>query len=438
MWYSINNIPTEIPAPDRVLLVAYANLLEDYGWPLSVLDAYDLMSAGGAEPLNWQSGDRIEGLRLSQDSEQSGWPLCEPAIVVFEVDGDRFPCYVADIENHTIIDSYDGILKPGSVYGRPVAWASFAEPRPPATPEKKELVPYTHNTVDGIAYESLGKPKRMYVCRTDGTDLVDFSGYISTFRDFAGIPATHLAFGDEVRVIGLAKHPVLPTGQDFLMTLDDWGNFGRTGVPARLQGFVRDHLSEQKPVELEYNAPPASHFGEPVAIDSDKQVFTMSKDRAWQALTKDEMGFKYLRDDHQPVRYRVMHDLLVQDLGSEELRTIKVDKGITIAIYGTFWHDGTPYMLPRLDNPTTGVFDYWFGVPEFADDESRNIKVIPDLLGKTTEPTWNPAPIPALQPAGRRQGLDDIIVNVSTVLEVIMVRGIVKIKSHIERIKRWK
>lgn len=433
MWYSINNIPSEIIAPDRPMLVAYANLLEDYGWPLSVLEAYDILSAGGAYALNWQSGDRIDGLRLSQDSEQPGWPMVDPAIVIFEVGGDRLPCYVADLEKHTIVDTLDGQIKPGSVYGKPVGWASFVDPRPPETPPKPVLKgAHTSSLVDGIAYESLGKVKRMYVCRPEGTELTDFSGYISTFRDFVGVPNSHLAYGDEVRVIGKATHPVLPVGQDFWMTLDDWGDFGRTGSPVRLHGYVRDHLSEQKPPALSPKVKPAA-----APVPDETPAWDLAKDRAWEKAVVPDLSstFNYLRTDFQPVRYRVMQDMEVRDYGTDQLKVTKVPKGITIAIYGTFWCDGEQYLLPRLDDPKIGIFDYWFGIPEFDELGNKNVEQIPDV----TETLPVHADPPAAEPVvRRRRGVDDIIVNVSTLLEVALVRGVVKLKHHVERIRQWK
>lgn len=429
MWYSIGNIPSEIPAPDRALLAAYGNLLTEYGFFLDLLEAYDVMNPSGERPLDWQSGNRIDGLWLSQDSEQPGWPLVEPAIVVFNIDGDRLPCYVLDIDAHTVVDSRDGQEKPGSVLGKPVAWASFAEPHPPIeAPAVEPPAPagrHTNSLVDGIAYTSLGTVKRMYVARPEGIDLTDFSGYISTFRDFVGVPNSHLAYGAEVRVIGLAKHPVLPSGQEFWMTLDDWGNFGSTGVPVRLHGYVRGHLSEQKPSALAPKLKPE------LAEFDEISVRPLVKDRGW-AVSELLPAFNYLRTDRQPVRYRVLRDIAVRDHGNDQSKVINITKGTTIAIYGTFWDDGEQYLLPRLDDPNIDIFDYWFGIPEFDEYGERNVEEIAAAIKQ-------PLPMSAIQfPAPRRRGVDDIIVNVSTLFEVVLVRGVVKIKKHVERIKQWK
>lgn len=423
MWYSLKSITSSTLHPgDWVMLVAYANLLKHYGYSYSLMELEAILGGDTTSPIDWQSGNRIPGLRLSQDSELGGWPLDNPAIVVFDIDGQSLPCFAIDVNQRLVVDSSIGeVVSASKEYGKPVGWAAFYQPKPPAQPDPpKEQMIWKTNVVDGIAYDSYGTPKHMWVKTAEGADLMEYGGAVANFRDFTPVPGKHLAYGAEVRIMGNAHHPVKPLGNDFHVPMEpfnSWGEFTRTGRPAAHQGFKLKDLSDTLPPALAPNPAPA--------------IVPKS-----EAKTPIDFHFKYLRDDHQPVYYQVRRRTISTSFVDPTRPKIAVAPGTLddpqrIKVLGIFWVNGNPLLLPALSGGAD-PFEWYYGVQELDADGNRYVEKIP------TPDDFPDDGIVTPDEKARRHGIDEHIVNISTFLEIAAIDGIVKLKYHIGRIRQWK
>lgn len=421
MWYSLKSITSSTLHPsDWAMLVAYANLLRHYGYSYSLMELEAILSDGNTSPINWQSANLVPGLRLSQDSELGGWPLDNPAIVVFDIDGQSLPCFAIDVNQRLVVDSSTGeVVSASKEYGKPVGWAAFYPPKPPVQLDPpKEPMLYKTNVVDGITYDSYGTPKHMWVKTVEGADLMEYGGSIANFRDFIPVPGKHLAYGSEVRIMGVAHHPVKPLGNDFLVPMepfDSWGEFTRTGRPAAHQGFKLKDLS---------NTPPPALKPRPVATIAPK------------VKPPTDFHFKYLRDDHQPVYYQVRRRTISSSFVDPSRPHIVVAPGTLdqpqrIKVLGTFWVNGQQLLLPVLSGGAD-PFEWYYGVQETDDIGNRYVEKIPDADDFPDDG------IVTADEKPRRHGLDEHIVNISTFLEIGAIAAVVKLKYHIGRIRQWK
>jgi hypothetical protein len=316
-----------------------------------------------------------ERISLNRSVTGTTWPDTNDAIVRFRYRSPSQPtidtnegtvenivtlyCKVADWQQGTILDPTDGTVKPYTTYGQPEAWADYTSRITTKTP-----MVYVENTVDGIDYKRLPQaPQKMYVTKPQGTDLTDFSGDVKNFRDFILVPNSHAPFGAMVRIMGTAHHPVIPTGKDFYVTIDDWGNFTGTGHVEQLRGYPVGDLGLTRPAPLVKKLtdvkPPAPKTPPPPP-----------------KLNPEDLGFSWLRDDHQPVMYQVMLRCWARDYVKNGISR-ELYKGTTIAAYGTFRAYDRLLLLLRVEN--AGVFDYWYGIPEVSRDGDRVAEELPDL-----------------------------------------------------------
>jgi hypothetical protein len=431
MWYNLRDALPVIPESDRPFLVAYLNLLRYYGRQMSVQSLHGLLTQDYDFPLDLESGDRVEGVRLTRVCDDGSWPDVSPAIAMFMLNNRPLACLVLDAERQLIVDSLDGQEKP-SPYGNPIAWAMYdvTDHRPPEPKAPPQL--YTHNVVDGIDITSYGRPKKMYVKNPDGAPLMNFGGQIDTFRDFRPVPGKPLPYGYPVRIMGIAHHPVKPNGIDFLIPMhpfDAWGMFSRTGNLAAYTGLKLGDLSDTRPPELPR-----------VTRDVVSQV-------ARQKVETPDLGqalrdsFRYLRDDHEPVPYQVMrkfgsYSYLKLTAEPIVMQPGTLQKPRIIRILGTFWVDGEPYLLPLLSNDTD-PFEWFYGVME----EVNGMRVIEKLPDSTDVPEdEDDAALKVLAERVRRQhpSVLDYLDSISSLIEVTAIRGVLKLKRHVERITTWK
>lgn len=231
----------------RSLAVALDHVLRSFGQTSDPETLYDRIPGLFG---SYSAGDVVPGLSSVDHGAYGTYPTTTPSIVFFD---DSTAHYVDVPADRTIIDSFDGTSKSMQHYGTPTTWMTFAFIPPVVTPSEPMI--YKTNTVDGIAYESFGVPRRMYIRKAEGADLIDFSGRIKTFRDFIGIPNTHKEQGAPVRVIAAALYPLPPQGQRFYITIDDFGEFTRTGHIARLQGYYDYDLADTPPVDVPNKIP---------------------------------------------------------------------------------------------------------------------------------------------------------------------------------------
>ena len=247
-------------------------------------------------------------------------------------------------------------------------------------PEPAPPMVYVTADIAGIHYQSFGNPRKMYVNRPDGIDLVDFGGTVNTYRDFMGVPNTHLKYGTEVRIMGTAHHPVIPTGYDFLIPMsprDIWGEFTRIGKPAQLWGYRLSDLSGTlPPPKPKPTATPTVTLVTPPTVE----VVPPAAEAAPPTPVIDTryFNFQFLREDHQPVKYRVMRRCAAFDYATDDDSTRAVlDKGIALDVYGTFTPEPGQTRL-YINRKGEALFTHWYGVRELDDQGHRIVEEIPD------------------------------------------------------------
>jgi hypothetical protein len=111
----------------------------------------------------------------------------------------------------------------------------------------------------------------------------------------------------------------------------------------------------------------------------------------------------------------------------------RLDKPRDIKVLGSFRVDGRTYLLPVLSSDAD-PFEWYYGVTEVSADGTRYVEKIPDLLDVPDDGILTDDERRAL----KRPSLLDHIVHFSTLFEVTAIRGVIKLKSHVERIRSWK
>ncbi len=351
----------------RSLALAIQRLLSHYGREY----ALDAVLAQLQTDDTTMAVSRIEpGIKIFETGSYDTWPLRLPSIVQFD---NGLYAYLADAGSRQIIDPYTGQPSDASPYGHPLTWTTYAQVTisQPLAPPLTTI--YVDNVVDNVRYQRLKvAPKRMYVSNPNGTEKRQFGGTIGTFRDFFVVPDSGKLYGEEVRIMGTAHHPITPTGQDFFVDMDDWGNFTGTGQVARTQGYFLADLSDTKP--------PAIQKSKAVPAAPVKPTRAIADVVAYVPLKKEELYFQYLRVNQQPVRYQVMRRIVVRDFSKQAVDQVltRGKNGRTIKLLGTFRYKGKTYLLPVMENPDIDPFKYWYGVPEVDEQGNRIVEELPD------------------------------------------------------------
>lgn len=417
------------------LLVASSNLLARLGNNIDplALTAYLAEFGGVYEPQ--EAPCRYDGSLAITGQGNSGTPSTEHAITLFTVDNRPFYCAVDRIEGNAmvIIDSADGQPKKLSdyepTYGPPLAWWSFGtvelpiEEEPPAPP-----MVYVKNTINNINYHRLKTaPQKYYVNRPEGATKKTFEK-VENHRDFTDTGEEH-AYGSMVRIMGTAHHPVIPTGQDFFIDADDWGQFTRTGHVDRLQGFFMADLTDTPPPPF----PAVKKICVPVPESLKKQKPKEETEEVIQVIKMpvdvSRFNFQWLNPEHEPVRYKAMQRLIIKDY-SERAMHQQVAKGTTLAMWGTFtpYTRGKVYLLLKTDSEP---FDYWYGVEELTEAGTRKVEEIPDYTDLQETTTTIPERLALNTPH-----FTDHLVNLVSLVDVAAIRGITNLKHSI-RSKKW-
>jgi hypothetical protein len=126
-------------------LTSFSNLLQRFGESVDppTLDNFFIQhgtfvvdAQGDRDNLSWGSVSAYDGRIVVIGTGGPGWPDTNDAIVEFRYRNSRGGtvthfCLVADHNNQTIVDSWDGVTK-HSPYGQPIAWAKYENqaPRP--------------------------------------------------------------------------------------------------------------------------------------------------------------------------------------------------------------------------------------------------------------------------------------------------------------------
>lgn len=136
-------------------LTAFSNLAERFGAPIDppTLDNFFIThndfireADGTDDLLSWGSVTAYNpNWRVSASG--NGAPTDNNSIVKFIYNGGTTHfCLVLDAAQHLIIDSWDGKVKNWSVYGGPVAYATYTNSTPAATTTAKPVAPASNGT----------------------------------------------------------------------------------------------------------------------------------------------------------------------------------------------------------------------------------------------------------------------------------------------------
>lgn len=127
------------------LLVAQSNLLERFGTNIDPVALNKLLKDRGAflpDPedhnvrqwLSWWTVTAADNTAVVVRTGTKTPPSDNCIVKLPYAGGGYHFCLVKSAANHTIIDSYDGNVKPWARYGQPVAWAEYRDDSPVAQP----------------------------------------------------------------------------------------------------------------------------------------------------------------------------------------------------------------------------------------------------------------------------------------------------------------
>jgi hypothetical protein len=327
--------------------------------------------------------DILPSIEVVEKGVYGTYPCAGPSIVKFD---NGLYYYVKDVTDRKIINT-DYTVVDMALFGTPTDWARYALP----TPTHQRVI-HMDETVDNIHYKSYGTPRKMYVRKPGGITKIDFSGTISTFRDFVGVPNTAKKYNEPIRVMGLATYPIVPNGQTFYMDIDDWGEFTRTGKVKELRGYFENDLSPAEMPPKSRQVVPAVAWPKGAVVQGVKSPYVVTTEiikakpmtRVIPKVNTDYFRFQYLRADQKPIRYQAMQPVVVIDYSCQGKR-MSVIRGDTFGVFGTFrpYGDDRVRLLIKLEG--TKLFDQWYGIPELSVDGKRIVEAIPDYTEITAE-----------------------------------------------------
>lgn len=155
-------------------VTAFCNLLERYGKDIDPPSLNRLFTQRGIyidvddgvkDDLGWSSITAYDGQVHVIRTGGAGWPTSANAIVKFAYKSPKSGaatthfCLVADPIQHTIVDSWDGIVRTPGYYGQPVAWAEYENvvPEPVIVPSPPPAAQVPASTATNGAIITLAK-----------------------------------------------------------------------------------------------------------------------------------------------------------------------------------------------------------------------------------------------------------------------------------------
>lgn len=414
-------------------LVAFCNLLQKFGTNIdppslnkvfAQRNIYLQIGDGVPDGLAWSSVTAYDGNVHVTRQGGAGWPDTNNAIVKFAFTSRQTGqptthfCLVADPKAHTIIDSWDGVIRSPGYYGEPVAWAEYAatvpevvtpqvapanvpvsdgEPAyilqkgdtiwavsmkyPPLTAQEildhnglswaaardlpigyRVLLPIAKPVpaaTTGITYEALPEPKLIHISKPGGAEKWAF-GNIKHWADFKS--AEHVAENTNVTIVGVAH--VLFDNQVVAYYMDAlaWGNCSQTGVPTNTIGFNWSDVTEgpytppaPEPVPAPAEPEPAPVVADIKPAEKPPVVSPNAYKTTYQALP-------------QPEVYLFKKTIMVHEFDSRKPDKQMV-KNQGVVIGGTFIVDGQTYARPKS---ATDV-GLWFGIPIDQLDPEKDV-----------------------------------------------------------------
>jgi hypothetical protein len=329
--------------------------------------------------------EKTEELKIDThiwDLNQRTWPGIVNNPVGSARAGDTFK--TSQIAHHVLGGSY--YLPEGSgTQGYNVVDCEDPQPAPNPAPAAPVVVPpaaptsYSKNVIDGVTFETIdGAPKQYWISNPQGANKWSFKD-VTNWRGFKSV--AHLDYGTEVFISGVAHHPIPPTGADYYMTGDDFGDFKKTGKPANFYGFNWADISDKRPPVLQkpvptppvvaaVPTPPAPAVPTPTVTEPAASTAPLT----WQ-------------DTYRPfpkaIHYIATRDLLVEELSGKKSAmplphydpTIS-DKVGVVSSFGTVSKDGVDYYRLKTNNDPN--YDYWYCVPKVdAATHTPNLLVMP-------------------------------------------------------------
>lgn len=413
-------------------LTAFSNLLQKFGTNIDPpalnkvfkqRNIYLEIGDGVPDGLAWSSVTAYDGSVHVSRQGGAGWPDTNNAIVKFAFTSRQTGqptthfCLVADPKAHTIIDSWDGVIRSPGYYGEPVGWAEYegsvAEPvtpqvAPTSTPSSSDSVyvmqsgdtiwgiaiklGFTaqelmdHNGISqdqvrslpigyqvhlpvkqappvatiGITYEALPEAKVMHVTKAGGAEKWAF-GNIKHWSDFKS--AEHVAENTDVTIVGIAH--VLFDNQVVAYYMDAlaFGNCAQTGVPTNTIGFNWSDVTEGNYIPPQPAIEPAPAPAEPApAVVAD---ITPAEPPTVESPNAYKTTYKALPE---PAVYLFKNTIMVHEFdGRKPDKQMVKNQGVVIG--GTFIADGKTYARPK----SAADVGLWFGIPVDQLDSEQDV-----------------------------------------------------------------
>jgi hypothetical protein len=369
MSYKQTDFPA-IPAEQRSLVVAFANLLQLFDHSLAPDILYDTLKIDG--DLDWWSVlTNFPDIDMLEMTETEGtWPSSSRAVVRFrrmdEVAAgpvDHY-CVVADHRLRTIIDSLDGKIKSADTYGTVLGWASYDEFKPDVVaPEPAVTVapkPEQRVTWYEVFVDDTNKPtyQPMHVVAS-GTRKYTFGNALEA--DDIKPTGPKMAENANVNIVAVAHVPIGDETRDYFMESTALGNhFMTTGRPAYTIGYWHEDLAEghverTKRGQIRPEIQKAIQEAEIAAaaqLEDKRQPISdvVPVDNSWKKY--------YPFPDPKP--YVLKHDMLVADLDGRAPDVFVRGGYDVIEMGGWFEKNGVKYLRPQ--DSITSDDRNWYGI----------------------------------------------------------------------------
>jgi LysM repeat protein len=409
-------------------LTSFSNLLQKFNVAISPPELNKVFTQRGIylndpengihELLGWSSVTAYDGNVHITRQGKGGWPATNNAIVKFAFNSRTTGqptthfCLVADPNAHTIIDSWDGVIRSPGYYGQPVEWAEYGlitpEPTPPQTapqniptssdsvyvlqpgdtiwgvamkfgfsvdelmehnaisqsqvrnlpvgyqvhlPVRRALTPAT----SGVTYEALDAPKTMHITKAPRAEKWAF-GNVQHWADFHA--ADYTPVNTDVEIAGIAKVLVDGDVAAYYMTKLDFADCAVTGRPANTIGYNHADVADGP-----YVAPapaPAPAAVEVPAPAPEPAIVTdvVAPPPAAPAIATPNAYKQTYKELPASAIYLATKNMKIHEFDNRKPdKPMAKHQGVVIA--GTFTVGGTEYGRPK------GAADVglWFGIP---------------------------------------------------------------------------
>lgn len=460
-WYGQKNYTDKQGVPPQkytiaqvgCFLTSFCNLLKKFGRDVDPASLNRLfvergiwmdVDDGVRDDLAWSSITAYDGsISVSGLGAGGEWPNTNNAIVKFHFVSKRTGhptdhfCLVADENAHTIIDSWDGVVKSAydAGYGVPIAWASYnntipqavAPIVPPTVPssaiytvqkgDSLSAIAAKNNTTyqilaemngiqdaskievgqqlrlpvnttapsgasPSIRYEILDTPQKMHINKAGGAELWAF-GNVKKWSDF--VSTGHAAENTNFDAVGIAHVPIGDETAGYYMDALCFGDYVHTGAVAMTTGFSWADLAPG------YYEPPAEPLAptptEPPAVAPDPEPDQVPEPDPETVAVVDtpppaddintwKSTIKNFYVDGTSETLLAKETMVIHDL-DEKLPDKELVAGQRVQVAGTFLKDGVLYARPSR----AATEGWWYGVPMTnLSDELFNTNV--DLVDK--------------------------------------------------------